>query len=360
MRLVDEQNVEDIAIGAAVLGTGGGGNPYIGALMACEAIREYGPVELYALDELDDDDLVIPTAGMGAPTVSVEKLPNGDDLILALRALSQYLGKPYKATMSIEAGGMNSIVPVYVAARLRIPMVDCDGMGRAFPELQMLTHTIYGISATPFAMADERGNVVLMETISNQWTETFARSVTIDMGGSAMIALYAATMKQLKEAAIIGTITLAETIGQAIRQARANEHSPVETVCHTTGGFLIFEGKIADVQRRTEGGFARGEAHLSGIDDYAGQRLVMYFQNENLVAEINGETKVTVPDLITTLDADTGEPVTTELLRYGMRVAVLAIPCSEKWRTPDGLKLVGPRYFGYDVDFVPVEDRYGA
>ena len=57
MRLLYEENIEDIAIGAAVLGSGGGSNPYIGKLMAREAIRQYGPVELYTLDELDDDDL---------------------------------------------------------------------------------------------------------------------------------------------------------------------------------------------------------------------------------------------------------------------------------------------------------------
>ena len=197
MRILDEKNIEDIALGAAVLGTGGGGDPYIGMLMARRAIRDYGPVELYSLDELDDDDLIVPTAMMGAPTVMVEKMPNGDDIINAFRSVGKYIGKPIKATMSIEAGGLNSVVPIYVAARERLPMVDCDGMGRAFPELQMVTHTIYGISSTPFAMSDERGNTVLMETISNKWTETFARSVTVNMGAMSMIALYAATIRAL-------------------------------------------------------------------------------------------------------------------------------------------------------------------
>ena len=34
MRQIGKDNLEDIAIGAAVLGTGGGGDPYIGKLMA--------------------------------------------------------------------------------------------------------------------------------------------------------------------------------------------------------------------------------------------------------------------------------------------------------------------------------------
>jgi len=359
MRTLTVETLEDLALGAAVLGTGGGGNPYIGKLMAQQAIKDYGPVTLYSLDELNDDDLIVPTAMMGAPTVMVEKMPNGDDIINAFQSIGKYLGRPIRATMSIEAGGLNSVVPIYVAARLQIPLVDCDGMGRAFPEIQMVTHTIHGISATPFAMSDERGNTVLMETINNRWTETFARSVTVDMGAMAMIACYAATVKQLKEVAVIGTMSKAEDIGKTIRRARLEEENPVETIRKAVGGFLIFHGKIGDVQRRTEAGFAKGDAFMEGVDAYAGQKLQLSFQNEHLAVRIDGEFKVTVPDLITVLDIDTGEPITTEGLRYGMRVAIISFPCTPKWRTPGGMALVGPRYFGYDVDYVPVEERYG-
>lgn len=358
MRRLTEENVENIALGAAVLGTGGGGDPYIGMLMARQAIRQYGPVELYTLDELADDDLIVPTAMMGAPTVMVEKMPNGDDLVNAFHTIGKYMGQPIRATMSIEAGGLNSVVPIYVAARLRLPLVDCDGMGRAFPEIQMVTHTIHGISATPMAMSDERGNTVLMETINNRWTERFARSVTVDMGATAMIALYAATVRDLKQCAIAGTISKAEQIGRTIRSARVSELNPVETVRKEVGGFLIFKGKISDVQRRTEAGFAKGDAFMDGIDEYAGQKLQISFQNEHLVARIDGEIKVSVPDLLTVLDIDTGEPITTESMRYGYRVAILGIPCAHHWRTPAGLALVGPQYFGYNVDYVPVEERY--
>jgi len=359
MRLLTEGNIEDIALGAAVLGTGGGGDPYIGMLMAKKAIRDYGPVELCTLDELDEDDLIVPTAMMGAPTVMVEKMPNGDDIVNAFNAVGKYIGKPVRATMSIEAGGMNSVVPIYVAARLRIPMVDCDGMGRAFPELQMVTHTIHGIDATPMAMSDERGNTVLMETINNMWTERFARSVTVDMGAMAMIGLYAATVKQLKTCSIIGTMTQAEEIGKTIRAARLNEIDPVNTVREHVGGFMIFKGKISDVERRTEAGFAKGDAYLEGTDEYAGQKAQLSFQNEHLIAKVDNEIQVSVPDLITVLDSDTGEPITTEGMRYGFRVAVIGIPCSHHWRTEAGLALVGPQYFGYDVKYVPVEERYG-
>jgi len=359
MRLLYPENVEDIALGAAVLGTGGGGDPYIGKLMGIQAIREFGPVTLLSLDEIDDDALIVPTAMMGAPTVIVEKLPKGDEIIKAFRALESYLGREITATMSAEAGGLNSVTPLTVAARLRLPMVDCDGMGRAFPELQMVTATLYGVSATPFAMGDEKGNSAILNTIDNRWTERFSRSITIDMGCTAMIACYATTGKELKQWGVPNTITLVEKIGRTIREARESKTNVVEAVRKVVGGFEIFKGKIIDVQRRTEKGFARGEAIFEGVDEYTSQTLKLQFQNENLVAIVDGEVVVSVPDLITVLDTETGEPITTEALRYGFRVTVLGIPCNEKWRTPEGLALVGPRYFGYDIDWVPVEERYG-
>jgi len=175
-----------------------------------------------------------------------------------------------------------------------------------------------------------------------------------------MIACYATTGKELKEWAVPDTMTLVESIGRTIREARRAKANIVETVREAVGGFEVFKGKIVDVRRRTEKGFARGEAVMEGVDDYASQTLELHFQNENLVAKVDGEILVSVPDLITVLDTETGEPITTETLRYGYRVTVLGIPCNERWRTPEGLELVGPRYFGYDTDWVPVEDRYGS
>jgi len=359
MRMLTEQNIEDLALGAAVLGTGGGGDPYIGKLMAQQAIRQYGPVRLLSLDEIDDDALVVPAAMMGAPTVMIEKIPNGREIMAAFNGLANYIGKPISAVMSIEAGGLNSVMPISVAASTNLPLVDCDGMGRAFPEIQMVTHTIFGVSATPMAMADDKGNTALINTINNRWTERLARSITIDMGGSALIALYAATGRQLKELAVRGTMTYAEEIGRTVRRARAQESNPVEAIRQVTKGFLAFKGKIVDLQRRTEGGFARGAAYLDGLDEYTGSKLEINFQNEHLVAIRDGKYVVTVPDLIAILDVDTAEPITTEALRYGFRVAVIGIPCDARWRTPKGLELVGPRYFGYDVDYVPVEQLLG-
>ncbi len=359
MREISADQLEDIALGAAVLGTGGGGDPYIGKLMARAALRRCGPVKLLDPDEVGDDDLVIPSAMMGAPTVMLEKTPKGDEIVTAFKAIQAFLGRPATATMSCEAGGLNSTTPFVVAAELGIPLVDADMMGRAYPEIQMCMPTLYGITATPMAIADEKGNSAILNTISNRWTETFARTVTVDMGCSAMIALYPMSGKQVKEACVPRTISFIERIGRTIRQAHQQHSDPIEAVRAVTNGFVLWRGKVADIARRTETGFARGEATIAGLGEHEGRSLRIAFQNEFLIARTADAVLASTPDLITILDAETGEPITTESLRYGFRVVVLAIPCDPRWRTPEGLALVGPGYFGYDAPYVPVEERFG-
>ena len=41
-RKIGIKEIEDMALGATVLGAGGGGDPYVGKLMAIEAIKKYG------------------------------------------------------------------------------------------------------------------------------------------------------------------------------------------------------------------------------------------------------------------------------------------------------------------------------
>jgi uncharacterized protein len=356
LRQVTEAHLDDIAIGAAILGTGGGGNPYVGKLLAREAIREHGPVEVVPVDELPDDAFVITSAMMGAPTVMVEKLPAGHELERAFRAVESYMGRKATHVISVEMGGLNSVTPLCLAARIGLPVVDADGMGRAFPELQMVIPTLYGIASSPMGMADEKGNVSVFETISNSWTERLARSAVVDMGCTAMIACYALTGEQARTATVPGTLSLTEELGRLVRETQARNGDTIGAVADRLGGRRIFSGKIADVDRKTDAGFARVESRVDGLDGDAGVSLTLHTQNEHLAATSSeGAVLATTPDLIIVLDLETGDPITTEELRYGCRVAVVAAPCDPRWRTPEGLELVGPSYFGYDFDYVPVE-----
>ena len=359
MRTIGIQEIEDIALGAALLGAGGGGDPYVGKLVAMGAVKECGPVTLLDPEEVPDDALLVPIAMMGAPTVLGEKGIGGGEYQTLYNMVSQFFGKKIYAFMPIEAGGVNSMLPIAACARLGLPLVDCDGMGRAFPELQMVTFTIGGMSATPMALTDEKGNSVIFETITNKWTEELARAVTMSCGGSVSVSLYPMTGAQMKAYSVKNIVTRSQKLGEAIRTVKncADDVTPEEHFLQFSEGYKLFKGKIADVLRETRGAFNFGKVVLEGIGECKGHQAYVEFQNENLTATVDGEILATTPDLICLVDTETFTPVTTDALKYGKRVLVIGLKCFEMWRTPAGIDLVGPRYFGCDTDYIPLEER---
>jgi DUF917 family protein len=365
VRELGPEDLRDLARGAAVLGTGGGGDPTIGRLLVEAALAEGGRVALLDPDDLDDDAFVVPTAMMGAPTVFVEKIPAGGEAVAALHALERHLGRGADATMPVECGGINSMIPLVVGARTGLPVVDADGMGRAFPELQMETFGVYGVPGSPMAISDERGGSAIIETgDANQRMEWYARGLTIRMGGAAHIANYPMSGADVKRTAVPRTLSLGVLVGRTIREARERHSDPFAALADALAGTLyehgevIYTGKVVDVMRRTLDGFARGNAWVEGFG--AGEeRLELAFQNEHLVARVGGRVRAIVPDLICVLDAETAEPITTEQLRYGQRVRVFAISTPPVMRSPEALAVFGPQAFGLDHAYVPVETLGG-
>lgn len=357
---VDVKDLTDIARGAALLGAGGGGDPYVGRLLAQEAIRRHGAVTVLDPEELADDDFVIPTAMMGAPSVSVEKLPSGAESGRALSALENRLGRKAVATMPIECGGLNSLIPIATAATAGLPIVDADGMGRAFPELQMETFGVYGVSAGPMAVAGDHEDVAVIDSAGgNARYEWLSRGLTIRLGGASYVAIYPMTGKEVKRTAIPRTLSLCLDLGRTLRMARGDHHDPFDALAQTlaTTNYphmqMLFHGKITDVMRRTERGFTVGRAQ---VDSSTHGRLEVIFQNENISASQDGEILCMVPDLICILDEETAEPITTESLRYGQRVKVIGIATPEIMRTPEALAVFGPRCFGVGDDYRMVEE----
>ena len=359
MRYLNESDIEALAIGAAILGTGGGGNPYIGKLCCLQALRSGKRVQLISLEELDDGARVMPIGGIGAPIVSIEKLAEGGEGLRALRAQERYHGYKVDALISSEIGGGNALEPIITAAAAGLPIVDGDGMGRAFPEMQMTTISIYGHRSTPAAIADEHGNVVLFQhTVSEHWFERLARSTVVTMGGTAIGAEAPMLGSYAKRAAVPATVTQAINLGNLVLEANREHVSPIPLICAQEGGIHLFNAKIVDLKRHLRGGFSVGEILLEGIDAYAGTQAKVVFQNEFLSFERDGVVEVCVPDLVVILDVDNGRAITTEVLRYGQRVAILGLPCHALLRTPEALAVVGPQAFGLDgVDYRPLSSR---
>jgi uncharacterized protein len=340
-----------LARGCAVLGTGGGGEVTTSTLIARQAIAEHGAVELVTLDDLPPDAVLMPVGGIGAPSVSIEKIGSGTEVFALRAAVERATGRPVAALMASEIGGGNGVLPVAWAAVCGLPLLDADSMGRAFPQVDMVSQNVAGIPPELIVIADERDNVVTVRAVDGAWAELISRAVTDVFGGSAAMADYVMPVSRVRGAVIEGSVSRAIAIGLAVARAQ----DPVAGLLDAVGGIRLVEGKVVDVQRRTAGGFVRGSVLVEGVGPDAGRSVLVDIQNENLVAREDGRVLASVPDLITVVDQQTADAVATELLGYGRRVVVVAFGCDPIWRTARGLQVAGPRAFGYDLDYVPVE-----
>ena len=353
MRTIGLADIDDLALGATLLGTGGGGDPYIAKLMVKQAIEEYGPIKVVSPQELPPDGLVLTTAVIGAPTVILEKIPSGEEFKKSVLAMAQYLGQDPVALMPIEVGGMNTLIPLATAAELGLPVIDADSMRRAFPQIEMTVFTLAGLKAAPMCVADEKGNVAIYEATHNALAEDLARAAVMRLGMANAISCYALTAGQIDAHGIHGSMSFCTDLGKHMAAVQAGRPDAMAAFLAFADAKVVFTGKITDIERRTTEGFARGTVVLEHVSE-PGRIMRIEIQNENLVAFDGDECVVMVPDLISLIDHETAKPVLTEALAYGQRLDVIAMPCAPEWHQEGMLEIVGPRAFGYDLDYVPL------
>ena len=351
-RPVSAAQIESLAIGAWILGTGGGGSPYLALLNMRKLYRDGACVSLLDPMDLADDARVAVVSNMGAPLVGQERLTDPYTIARAVQMMEEYRGVRFDAIMSLEIGGGNSLQPFMAAAVLNLPVVDADCMGRAFPEAQMTSFAIHDLTMYPLTMADVRDNAVIVARAASwKWMERLSRKACVEVGSIASTCKAPRTGKEVKECGILYSTTKAIRLGETVQAARRLHRDPVQAVIAAERGQLVFRGKIRDVARRTTEGFLRGTAKLDGLDDFRGAGFELAFQNEFAVGWLDGEPRVMTPDLICVLDTVSGDAIGTETLRYGQRVSVIALPAPPVLLTPKGLEHVGPRAFGYDLEF---------
>ena len=342
-----------------MLGTGGGGNTYLAGLDLRRVLGPDGAVAILSPGELGDHDWGPIISGMGAPTVGIERVPTAGRFGRLVRAAERTEGRPADFVAIGEIGGANALRPLCAAAESGLPIVDADPMGRAFPELQMCTYMVAGVAPQPLVLNDGKGVEAILTAVPDSLTaERYGRALTWGMGGSAGLALGKVSGAQVRALGIPGTLSLALSVGREMVRARARKRPTMEALMSVVPHARhLFTGKVVDVARRTAAGFARGTIALEGLAAHRGGRLRIDFQNEYLVARLEDGRDgalCTVPDLLVLLEHESGRAVGTELLRYGLRIEVLALPAPYELRTPAMLAVVGPQAFGYDLEYRPL------
>src|SRR5437660_5492341 len=276
--------VESLAVGAWILGTGGGGSPYLGLLNMRRLYAEGHRVELMSPLELADKDWIAVVSNMGAPLIGQERLADSRNIARAVEIQEALLGDRFRAVMSLEIGGGNGIQPLMAAAHLDLPVVDADTMGRAYPEAQMTSVAVGDLRPYPCVLYDPRGiEAVVTKVPSWKWMERASRKVCVEMGSIASTCKAPRTGAEVKEWGIHFTVSKAIGIGRRVRAAQREHTDPVAAILDEARGKQLFRGKVVDVARRTTEGFLRGRAAIEGLDEDRGSRLEPAFQDEWVV-----------------------------------------------------------------------------
>ncbi|MBT9151753.1 MAG: hypothetical protein DDT40_01949 [candidate division WS2 bacterium] len=270
-QVIDKEAISEITLGASILATGGGGDPEIGLLWTYKVLDEGKEIIMVDPLNIPDDILVASPACLGAALVLTEKPPSSDVLNLAIAKLEQYMGQRLQATIPIECGGVNSPVAYAAAGELGVPVIDVDGMNRAFPELQMTSWVTHGVHASPTVSVDDRRNVTVIDAKANDLlAETLARRAAMAYGGISWIATYPMSGREVKETSILNSQSIAWAVGRAVYRARREHLDPIAELLGSlkrergVDGFRVFRGKIVDIRREFGGGDRRSQGEHGG------------------------------------------------------------------------------------------------
>src|SRR6516164_5181252 len=227
MRELALDDIEALAVGAWILGTGGGGSPYLGLLNMRHLYAEGHRVRLMSPLDLADEDWVAIVSNMGAPLVGQERLADSRNIARAVAMQQDYHGWKFRAVMSLEIGGNNSIQPLMAAAHLGLPVVDPDTMGRAYPEAQMTSVAVGDLRPYPCALYDPRGIEGMVTNVPTwKWMERASRKICTEMGSIASTCKAPRTGREVKDWGIHFTTTSAIRIGYAVQQANRSHQDP--------------------------------------------------------------------------------------------------------------------------------------
>ena len=366
MLKLDKQQIEDLLVGAKILGTGGGGEIEWVRPLIEEVFDKGKEFVLVDPNEVPDDELVVMAARLGGGITAEEaKMVEGYKEVYerpeltAVEELSRYLGKSPYALIPAEIGAGNTLAPMYVAAMLDKVTVDGDACGRAKPEITISTTNIVGVPTTPLCIVSRYGDIMFLDkAVDDKRVEQICRAVATASGGMVGVCRCPMLGSIMRKAIVPNSISRAILIGRRIREAHEKGENAVDALVSAVNGFKVFAGRVSAFKREEKGSFMWGYIVIQGKEEYEGQTLKVVFKNEHIISWLNNKPFITCPDLICIVDAKTAFGLSNwkDDFTVGREVVVIGIPAHPLWRTEKGLKIFGPTHFGYDIPYTPLEE----
>lgn len=356
--LTSLEEIEALVYGTTFFGTGGGGDPARGLSLLLKSFKIKKKIDIIDIEELLEEEIIVCPYYVGtvAPTAKTRKaIKIRESIGLAIKKMENVLSKKIGAVLASELGGGNTAVAVSIATEIGIPIIDGDLVGRAAPELHQCTVHIFGIPMYPSILITETGNIVVVEKYADiDDYESIARYLSVLAGRFVVVVDTPLNKGNGRKAIVKGTISKCIEVGKIIKKSKDKGRILIEDIIRATNGWEIFEGIVKKYDWRDEGGFLYGEVLLEGINKWKNHSLKSWIKNEHIMVWRDSKPIVMPPDLMSFI-LDDGNIVTNSDLREGMKIHAIAVKSPEVWRTSKGLELFGPRHFGFDIDYVPIE-----
>ena len=335
-----------------------------------EAIKSGKKFKMISVEDFPDDGIVVAVQGIGGggPWEYVIERTNsqGLDVLseskrnnLVVDLLSEFLGKEVTAIIRSEAAEATATA-LLVAAERNIPILDAGITGRAVPEVQQSIPWISGIASIPTAIVTPWGDeIIIKHAIDEYRVEDISRAIAVASAGDAVITMTPMNGKQIKYAALKNNLSDAIKFGRVTREAVETNSDPIDALLNASTGYKLFQGLVTKSDEKGDRGFNWIDVEISGTDDFSGKTYKVFVKNENIIGWLDGEIDVMAPDYIYNLDPNTGGSImsNTGIGSYpiGKEVVLIGLPSADQWRSDMGIELMGPKHFGFDFDFIPIE-----
>jgi DUF917 family protein len=340
MRITEEQ-VSQAVFGGCIFGGGGGGRIKNGLEMGRMALS-YGPINLEPVDALDDDDIVITASAVGAPSAGSRYI-TPDYYIDSVKILLKNQQIIPSGVITNENGASGTINGWLQAAALGIPVIDAPADGRAHPTAIMGSMGLAADKSYISCQAALGGNpregryIEIVVRGSFERAAGIIRRASVEAGGTVIVARDPLRVSFLKERAALGAISQAIDLGKVYFDSRERGADYcVRSICEHLGGTVIGRGVVENLSLMMRGGFDIGEMTVKSDDQ---NRWNVFFWNEYIGIESQGERLATFPDLIMTLSAKDGYPVISAELKEGMDIYLISVG-KENIKLGYGLKLI--------------------
>jgi len=368
-RTLKEQELVDMLVGSCIQSTRGC-NPEESIKKVKEALNQGKHFKIISTDNFPDDWMVVAVQGIGGggawehviERTQRQNLPTITESEANSRVvdlLSEHIGKEVKALIRSEAAEATTTA-LLVAADKGIPIIDAGITGRAVPEVQQSIPWINGIASIPTAIITPWGDeIIIKHAIDEYRVEDISRAIAVASAGSVTITMTPMSGKQLNQGAIPGNLSEAILFGKTVREAHQSGKDPIAALIDASNGHKLFQGIVTKSDERGDRGFNWVDVDIRGTQEYTGHTYKVFVKNENIVSWLDDELDAISPDYIYNLNPETGESTTGGSGVGGypldVEVVMVGVPAPKQWRSEKGIELMGPKHFGFDFEYTPIE-----